>query len=87
MFRGEYIKQSGFSWYRAGLWGAIGIIGYFLFTEHRAHLIYFLPYALLLACPVMHLFMHHGNHESHSARSNENERGHKHVQNQKKEWS
>lgn len=34
--------------------------GYFLLTEHRAHLFGALPYLLLLACPVMHLFMHKG---------------------------
>lgn len=38
-----------------------GIAGYFLFTEHREHAIAILPYALLLACPLMHLFHHHGS--------------------------
>jgi hypothetical protein len=36
----------------------------FLALEHRAHLYGALPYLLLLACPLMHLFMHHG-HGSH----------------------
>jgi hypothetical protein len=46
----------------------LGIVaGYFLWTEHRAHLQQWWPYALLLACPLMHVFMHkghdgHGNH-------------------------
>ena len=40
------------------------IAGFFLLTEHRAHLLGILPYLLLLACPLMHLFMHHG-HGSH----------------------
>lgn len=45
---------------------AIGLIvfgavaGYFLLTEHRAHLFGTLPFLLLLACPLMHVFMHHG---------------------------
>lgn len=40
--------------------------GWFLWTEHRAHLLGFLPYAFLLACPLMHVFMHHGHgHGSH----------------------
>ncbi len=39
---------------------AIG--GFLLFTEHRVHVLGFLPYALLLACPLMHLFMHRGHH-------------------------
>ena len=46
------------------LLGFMAIIGFFLFTEHRAHLFGILPYLLLLACPLMHLFMHrgHGKH-------------------------
>lgn len=42
--------------------------GYFLITEHLAHVVGFLPYLLLLACPLMHLFMHggHGRHDHHS---------------------
>lgn len=35
---------------------------YFLYTEHRAHLFGALPYLLLAACPLMHLFHHHGGH-------------------------
>jgi hypothetical protein len=49
----EHDKQAGFDWYKVGLWGAIGIIGYFLVTEHRAHMFSFLPFVLLLACPFM----------------------------------
>lgn len=40
------------------------VAGYFLVMEHRAHLggvLYYLPFVLLLACPLMHLFMHHGH--------------------------
>jgi hypothetical protein len=29
--------------------------------DHRVHVIGVLPYLLLLACPLMHLFMMHGN--------------------------
>ena len=36
--------------------------GFLLFTEHRAHILGFLPYAFLLACPLMHMFMHRGHH-------------------------
>jgi hypothetical protein len=40
------------------------VLGFFLFTEHRAHLFGLLPYGLVLLCPLMHLFMHggHGGH-------------------------
>lgn len=39
----------------------LAIVGFFLFTEHRAHLFGILPYLLLLACPFVHMFMH-GRH-------------------------
>jgi hypothetical protein len=37
------------------------VAAYFLLTEHLAHTIAVLPYLLLAACPLMHLFMHHGH--------------------------
>ena len=54
-------------------WGSRSLIGlvvlggialYFLLTEHRAHFFGALPFLLLLACPLMHVFMHggHGGH-------------------------
>ncbi|MDE2309503.1 MAG: DUF2933 domain-containing protein [Betaproteobacteria bacterium] len=43
------------------LYGFLAVAGFFLFTEHRAHLLGILPYLFLLACPLMHLFMHHGH--------------------------
>lgn len=36
--------------------------GFYLLTEHTAHVFGALPYLLLLACPLMHMFMHHGHH-------------------------
>lgn len=38
------------------------IAAFYLLTEHTAHVFGVLPYLLLLACPLMHLFMHHGGH-------------------------
>lgn len=55
----------------------LGIVaGYFLWTEHRAHLQQWWPYALLLACPLMHVFMHkgHGGHGNQSHGSDEDRR-------------
>jgi hypothetical protein len=41
-------------------WGFALVAAYFLLTEHRAHLFGVLPYLLILACPLMHLFHKHG---------------------------
>jgi hypothetical protein len=45
----------------------LAIAAFFLVTEHTAHVFGILPYALLLLCPVLHLFMHrgHGDHGGH----------------------
>jgi len=51
----------------------LAIAAYFLVMEHQAHLsglLYYLPFLLLLACPLLHMFMHgghggHGGHDSH----------------------
>ena len=50
--------------YAIGLLVMGAVAAYFLLSEHRAHFIYWLPFLLLLACPLMHIFMHHG-HGSH----------------------
>lgn len=41
------------------------VTGYFLVTEHWAHFMGALPYLLLLACPLMHVFMHGGHGDNH----------------------
>lgn len=60
-------------------WVFIGfalVAGYFLFTEHRAHVMAALPYLLLAACPLMHLFMHHGHgHHHHEPGSRQDREG------------
>ena len=57
--------------------GFLAVAGFFLFTEHRAHVLGILPYLILLACPLMHLFMHHGHnnhdHETHNHGSSKGE--------------
>ncbi len=40
---------------------------YFLWTEHRAHVIQYLPWGILALCPLMHFFMHRG-HGGHGSR-------------------
>jgi hypothetical protein len=39
--------------------GFLTIAGIYLWLEHRAHLLGALVWLPLLACPLMHLFMHH----------------------------
>lgn len=42
--------------------GAFALVAlFFLVTEHRAHLYGALPFLFVLACPLMHLFHHHGH--------------------------
>jgi hypothetical protein len=69
--------------------GFLAIGGFFLVTEHRAHLIPYLgylPFLLILACPLMHIFMHggHGRHggdedaDDGSSKSRQNTPPHQH---------
>jgi hypothetical protein len=44
--------------------GFLAIAGFYLITEHTAHVIPYLPWLLLLACPFLHFFMH-GSHGGH----------------------
>jgi hypothetical protein len=50
--------------------GAIALLGFgaiaifFMLSEHRAHFLGVLPFVLLLSCPLMHFFMHHGKHDN-----------------------
>ena len=60
---------------RAGrwvFWGFALIAAYFLWTEHRAHVVQFLPFVLLLACPLLHMFHGHGGHGSHEDKERKN---------------
>ncbi len=63
-------------------WIFLGFIAYFLITEHWAHIVPFLPWLILLACPLLHVFMHgghgrhglgpdHGTHHDHSHHTEE----------------
>ena len=39
--------------------GFLALAAFFLWTEHRAHMLGVLPSLLILACPLLHFF-HHG---------------------------
>lgn len=55
-------NKNGFRWkWIIALCGFLIVSAFFLFSEHQAHFLGFLPYLLLLLCPFMHFFMH-GSH-------------------------
>lgn len=41
---------------------SLGALGAYLLWAHTGHLIAALPYLILLACPLMHVFGHHHGH-------------------------
>ncbi len=48
----------------------VSVAAFFLVTEHTAHLFGAIPYLLVLACLLLHRFMHggHGSHGGHQDR-------------------
>ena len=60
--------------YAVGLLVMGAVAAYFLLSEHRAHFFWALPFLLLLACPLMHVFMH-GGHGGHGAVHGDHEGG------------
>ena len=58
-------------WWRSK--GGIALIGFglvaafYILREHYEHALGALPYLLLLACPLMHLFVHRGGHHGGAA--------------------
>ena len=77
------LKQWLFSRQGLVLAGFLAVAGYFLWSEHEAHVklaVPYLPYLLLLLCPLMHLFMHgghggHGGPEGHEGHRGKSESG------------
>ncbi|MFC3030782.1 DUF2933 domain-containing protein [Roseomonas sp. F4] len=57
--------QGAPSWWRTRT--GIAVIGFalvaafYVLREHWGHAFGALPYSILLACPLLHLFMHHGH--------------------------
>jgi Protein of unknown function (DUF2933) len=66
------------SWWRSrsglALLGFLAIAGFYLVTEHRAHLFGALPFLLLLACPLMH-FLHRGHGGGHAGHGRDSSGG------------
>jgi len=69
----EHIHDAPFWRTKSGivLIGFLIVAGFFLLTEHTAHVFGGLPYLLILACPLMHFFHHHGGHGHHGKDGND----------------
>jgi len=63
------------------LLGFLIIAGFYLIAEHRAHLFGWLPWLLLLACPLLHFFMHgrHGGHRHKNSETAQHDHPHKEI--------
>ena len=76
MAQEEHSNFNGRTWRfrnRLVLIGFLAVAAYFLWTEHRAHVVQFLPYGLLLLCPLLHLF--HGGHGGHGGDHRHHDQG------------
>jgi hypothetical protein len=58
-------RPSGGGYGRWVFWGFVLIAAFFLITEHRAHVFQYLPFLLIAACPLLHMFHGHGGHGGH----------------------
>lgn len=60
-------------WSRTGIATlfAVATLGVLVYAGHTAHLVGLAPYLLLLACPLMHVFMHGGHHGHHHRGTNQ----------------
>lgn len=49
------------------MFALLGVGAFYVIAEHGAHLLAAWPLLFLLACPLMHIFMHggHGGHGNH----------------------
>ncbi|WP_072386896.1 DUF2933 domain-containing protein [Hyphomicrobium sp. CS1BSMeth3] len=54
-------RPSRFSAANIALYGFLAIGAFYLIAEHRAHLLGWLPWIIILACPLLHVFMHGGH--------------------------
>ena len=60
------------SWIGIASCVALAILALLILRDHAAHVLSAVPYLLLLACPLMHIFMHggHGHHHHRSEGQN-----------------
>ena len=53
------------------LLGCLAVAAFLLLAGHTDHVIAALPFLLIVACPLMHLFMMHGGHGGHDQHAGE----------------
>ena len=53
--------------FKFALLGLLVVAAFYLLSEHRAHALGVLPFAILLLCPLLHVLMHR-NHAAHHHR-------------------
>lgn len=58
----KMLVRTPFGW---ALTLVIAAIGAYLLVTHTGHVLSALPYLLLMACPLMHIFMHGGHGHDH----------------------
>lgn len=79
MERQQHIPDRA-SWFRSPanrvllVFMAIGLL--LLILEHRTHALGWLPYLILLACPLLHVFMHRGHGHDHGQGEQDAKRRH-----------
>lgn len=63
-------RTKGFSRSMVAFLAFLAIALFLLLSEHRIHALGYLPFLLLAACPLLHMYMHggHGGHGGHSGR-------------------
>lgn len=68
-------KNKSLGWFYSHKVASVALImvAVLLIIEHWQHLIYVLPYLLLLSCPLMHLFMHNGHGGHHHGQKTDKE--------------
>ena len=45
----------------AGWFAVAALATLIIYTGHGSHALYYLPFLIILACPLMHIFMHGGH--------------------------
>lgn len=48
-----------------GWFAVAALVALVIYTGHGSHSLYYLPFLIILACPLLHMFMH-GGHSGHN---------------------